>query len=91
MATHSNSSSRIRNDQLRVEAPPGPEWISGSDRLPEIGERVRCADGPAEVVRILGRTGDGSRLLELTLADRPRHPFFAAASNVLVHAVPPTR
>jgi hypothetical protein len=45
---------------------------------------VQCAEGLAEVVRIGGKTGDGSRLLELCLPDRPRQPFFAAASNVLV-------
>ena len=40
-------------------------------------------DGPAEVVRLLGRTSDGSRLLELRCADRPQ-PFFASSSNILV-------
>jgi len=38
----------------------------------------------AEVVRILGRTGDGSRLLQLRLIGRTAPPFHAAASNVLV-------
>jgi hypothetical protein len=49
-----------------------------------VGEEVCCAEGVATVNRLLGKTSDGSRLLELILPDRPRHPFFAAASNVLV-------
>jgi hypothetical protein len=37
------------------------------------------------VVKVLGRTGDGSRLLELKLKNvAGAKPFFAAASNVLV-------
>jgi hypothetical protein len=49
-----------------------------------VGENVQCIEGEAEVVKLLGRTGDGSRLLELRLPDRPKQPFFAASSNVLV-------
>jgi hypothetical protein len=33
---------------------------------------------------VLGRTGDGSRLLVLRLLDRTAPPFHASASNVLV-------
>lgn len=79
-----NSSRRIGLESLRVASSDHPGWVSGSERLPSVGEQVHCTDGTAEVVRILGKTGDGSRLLELRLADRPRQPFFAAASNVLV-------
>jgi hypothetical protein len=61
-----------------------PDWVHATSRLPEVGELVCCAEGLAEVLRILGKTGDGSRLLELALPDRPRHPFYAAASNILV-------
>jgi len=50
-----------------------------------VGEQVYCTEGPAEVSRLLGRTSDGSRLLELRCADRPQ-PFFAASSNVLIRA-----
>jgi hypothetical protein len=76
---------RIARETLKV-APSveRPDWISAALRLPEVGERVSCAEGMAQVTRILGKTGDGSRLLELALPDRPKHPFFAAASNVLV-------
>ena len=84
MSTSANSTARIPRESLRIAADQHPGWASGADRLPAIGEHVQCTDGLAQVTRILGKTGDGSRLLELTLPDRPRHPFFAAASNVLV-------
>jgi hypothetical protein len=51
--------------------------------MPQVGEYVYCVEGPAEVVKLLGKTGDGSRLLELRFPGR-REPFFAAASNVLL-------
>ena len=44
---------------------------------------VYCTEGPAEVIRVLGRTSDGSRLLELRCSARPQ-PFFVSSSNVLV-------
>ncbi|CAN5709765.1 hypothetical protein BH23GEM9_BH23GEM9_17580 [soil metagenome] len=84
MASYGNSSNRISRDQLRVTDAQQPGWLSATDRMPAVGELVQCAEGLAQVVRIAGRTGDGSRLLELSLPDRPRQPFFAAASNVLV-------
>lgn len=84
MAGFANSSRRIARDTLRVAGAERPGWISAALQLPDVGESVYCAEGLAEVGRVLGRTGDGSRLLELILPDRPKHPFFAAASNVLV-------
>ena len=84
MATFGNSSNRISREHLRVTADQFPGWQIASDRMPAVGEQVQCTEGTAQVNRILGKTGDGSRLLELILPDRPRHPFFAAASNVLV-------
>jgi hypothetical protein len=86
MASYGNSSNRISRDNLRVgiTSEPQPGWLSGSVHLPAVGELVQCTEGMAEVVRIAGKTSDGSRLLELSLPDRPRQPFFAAASNVLV-------
>jgi hypothetical protein len=84
MASYGNSSNRISRDTLRVAEAQQPGWLSGSEHLPAVGDQVQCAEGLAEVVRIGGKTGDGSRLLELCLPDRPRQPFFAAASNVLV-------
>jgi hypothetical protein len=87
---YSNSSNRIQRESLRIDASQKPGWLSGSEHLPAVGEKVQCTEGLAEVVRIAGRTGDGSRLLELSLPDRPKQPFYAAASNVLVPA-PTTR
>ncbi len=85
MGFHANSARRINRDDLRVaESVERPGWVRATERLPAVGEDIMCAEGLAQVVRLLGKTGDGSRLLELALPDRPREPFFAAASNVLV-------
>lgn len=84
MASFGQNGRRVPLRSLRVESAEHPGWVTGSERLPAIGDRVHCSEGLAEVVRILGKTGDGSRLLELALPDQPRRPFFAAASNVLV-------
>lgn len=85
MASYGNSSNRITREELRVDGSEESGWLKASEHLPAVGEKVRCSEGMAEVVRIAGKTGDGSRLLELVLPDR-RQPFFAAASNVLVAA-----
>jgi hypothetical protein len=85
MPSLANSMRRTALSSLKVASSEDrPDWISATTRLPTIGERVCCAEGMAEVSKILGKTSDGSRLLELILPDRPRHPFFASASNVLV-------
>lgn len=78
-----NSSSRIRAEDLRISSVDRPGWCVVPGRVPEVGARVWCVEGPAEVLRILGRVGDGSRLLELQLPDRPKTPFFASSANVL--------
>jgi hypothetical protein len=70
-------------DRLRVTSMDLPGWSVGDALAPRVGESVFCVDGQATVVRVLGRTGDGSRLLELHLAFGPKMPYFAAASNVL--------
>lgn len=69
---------------LQVDASMRPGWVRGADRLPSPGEEVYCAEGPAEVVRVLGRTGSDGRLLELRVADGRKGFYFAAAANVLV-------
>ena len=79
-----NSSRRIARESLRVDPKPPRGWVTGTSRVPGVGEEVQCHEGLAEVVRLLGRTGDGSRLLELRLTEGEGKPFFAAASNVLV-------
>lgn len=84
MSTHMNSSRRVSGRGLKVDQALWPGWVDGADQLPVVGDEVKCAEGTAQVVRVLGKTGDGSRLLELVLPDRLKHPFFAAASNVLV-------
>jgi hypothetical protein len=74
----------MRNGELRVDATARPGWILATERSAAVGEEVYTAEGPAEVVRILGKTSTGCRLLELRLAGQPRRAFFAACSNVLV-------
>ena len=80
-----NGSNRIREEDVYVNREAHPDWQSGADRLPQVGEEIICVGGLGEVVKVLGRTGDGSRLLELKLKNvAGAKPFFAAASNVLV-------
>ena len=78
------STQKQMRDSLTVNMDQQPDWIVATTRSVVVGERVLCAEGFAEVSKILGKTGDGSRLLELILPDRPKHPFFAAASNVRI-------
>jgi hypothetical protein len=82
--SYGNSARRLRLEDLRVDEEAQPGWVSGSERTPMAGEQVFCTGGMAEVVRLLGRTGDGSRLLELKLVEGAHPPFFVAASNVRV-------
>jgi hypothetical protein len=79
-----NNTARVRRDSLSISSVHLAGWRTGSGRIPRVGESVHCVEGEAEVVRVCGRVGDGSRLLELRLPDRPKVPFFAASSNVLV-------
>jgi hypothetical protein len=74
----------MKTDDLQVSRESQPDWMTGKDRLPSVGELVLCANGMAEVVKVCGKTSDGSRLLELRLVDQKAPPFFAAGSNVLV-------
>jgi hypothetical protein len=77
------SARRVNLEDLHVDPEARPGWVSGADRVPGVGEEILCAGGPAAVLRVLGRTGDGSRLLEVQLEANDR-PTFAAASNVRV-------
>lgn len=81
---------RIERETLTVDHEARPGWISGVERIPGAGEEVLCAAGAATVIRLLGRTSDNSRLLELKLVSGDGKPFFAAASNVLVPPKPVT-
>lgn len=79
-----NSSRAFKPEDLRVDATGRPDWVSGVARMPKVGEHVLCTGGLAEVVQLLGKTSDGSRLLALRLLDGKHPPFFVAASNILV-------
>lgn len=83
MAGYSNGNRRVRDVQLHVDADLHPGWVNGADVALAPGDIVVCTDGRAEVVKVLGWTGDRSRLLELRLDVPGAKPFFAAASNVL--------
>jgi hypothetical protein len=85
MAMLSDSTRRMSRDELSVRRDTHPDWATAAERLPTVGEEVFCAEGYADVVRVLGKTGDGSRLLELRVNGVKPHTFFAAASNVLVN------
>jgi hypothetical protein len=69
---------------VRVDPERSPGCVSGVERLPTLGERVHTNEGTAVVMRILGRTGSGGRLLELSMDDGRRSPFFASAANIRV-------
>jgi len=73
---------------LRIDRSEHATWATGMEELPAVGQRVYCTEGMADVVGILGKTGNGSRLLLLRLIGRTAPPFHAAASNVLVEPVP---
>ena len=79
-----NSSKRLDPRDLHIDKESHPEWVSGIEKTPCVGEHVMCTAGIAEVVKVRGKTGDGSRLLELKLIDGSSPPFFAACSNILV-------
>ena len=85
MAGTSGSTNRINPDSLRIASVESAGWVSAASQQLEVGQVVRTVSGGATIVRILGRVGDGSRLLELRLEEAGTPPFFAAASNVLVH------
>ena len=80
------NTTRVRRESLQIESVEKPGWATGSGRVPRVGETVQCVEGQAEVVKVLGRVSDGSRLLELRLPDRPKEPFFAASSNILLQS-----
>jgi hypothetical protein len=79
-----NSTKRLSADDFRVDPGERPGWVLGSDRTPAVGEEVYCAGGAGSIASVHGKTGDGSRLLQIRLSDEKAPPFFAAASNVLL-------
>jgi len=84
MSSAANSMKRTRSEDLVVHTGERPDWIAATSRTLRVGEEVFCAGGAGVVTALLGKTSDGSRLLQIQLADPASKPFFAAASNVLV-------
>jgi hypothetical protein len=84
MSSAANSMKRTRSEDLVVHSGERPDWIAATTRALRVGEEVFCAGGAGVVTAVLGKTGDGSRLLQIQLEDPATKPFFAAASNVLV-------
>ena len=79
-----SNASRMSRDSLRISSVSPPGWKpTAPGQVPNAGEMVYCTEGPAEVVRLLGRTSDGSRLMELRCSSRTQ-AFFASSSNVLI-------
>jgi hypothetical protein len=83
-----NRANRMHNADLHVDCDARPGWIGGDQRALTVGEEVYCAMGAGEVAAILGKVGDGSRLLEIRLPAPGSRPYFAAASNVRVVSAP---
>lgn len=73
-----------RNRNLRVDPEQSPGWIAGSERLPRPGERIHTHEGTGVVVRILNKTADGGRVIEVSMDDGRKPPFFAATANIRV-------
>ena len=77
-------SARRTRRSLRVDPAQSPGWVAGSERLPGPGERIHTHEGTGVVVRILNKTADGGRVLEVAMDDGRKQPFFAATANVRV-------
>lgn len=78
------AANELRLGDFRVKLEDRPGWVWGSTRVPLEGEEIFCAAGAGTVTALHGKTGDGSRLLQIGLASAVKQPYFAAASNVLV-------
>lgn len=83
-APFSGRTKRLSPERLKIDRAARPDWPTGAEQMPTVGEQVYCTEGLCSVTKVLGRTGNGSRLLELRLHVGDQRPFFAAASNVLV-------
>ena len=78
----SGNTSRTRREELRIESHATDGWEVATE-TPALGDAVMTVQGKAEVVRILGKVSDGSRLLELRLVNQEGPSYFAATTNVL--------
>jgi hypothetical protein len=80
----SNSSRRSSVEDFLVSPSDRPGWVNGNDHGLSVGQQVYCAGGEGTVQAVLGKISDGSRLIEVRLADPDAKPFFASSSNLLV-------
>jgi translation initiation factor IF-1 len=76
--------SALQPRDQRIDRQARPGWPTGAECAPRIGDVVYCTAGLGTVLRVLGRTGNGSRLLELRLPAAGNVSFFASGSNVLM-------
>lgn len=74
----------LRPQDQRIDRAARPGWVTGDVCEPRVGDEVYCTAGSGSVLRVHGRTGNGSRLLEVSLANGVKAPFFVASSNVLI-------
>ena len=79
----SENTSRVPAGTVRIASTPHAGYHADPDYVPQVGEWVHTTEGAAEVIRVLTRV-TGGRLLELRLENRPKPPFFAASTNVLI-------
>ena len=77
-----HNTARLPRELLQISSHPQDGW-EVSEATPTVGTTVFSIEGMAEVVRVLGKVTDGTRLLELKIKDREGPSFFAATSNVL--------
>jgi hypothetical protein len=81
MSSYGRGTNRL---ELRVDPEARPGWVFAKQTTVHVGDEVYTAEGAAEVVRIFGKTSNGSPLLELRLVGQSKRQFFASCSNVLV-------
>lgn len=74
----------LRPEDQKVDRGVWPDWPTAAERAPQVGDVVYCTAGLGTVLRVLGRTGNGSRLLELRVPAGGTIPFFASGANVLL-------
>ena len=84
MGVPASRSAPRRTKDVQVDPEKVPGWISAMERHPVAGERVYTNEGTGVVVRSFGKTSDGQRMIEVTMDDGRRAPFFAAAANLMV-------
>jgi hypothetical protein len=78
-----------RLSEYRVLDSDHPGWERGDARGLKVGEAIYCAAGMGTVGAVHGKTGDGSRLVQVAFDEPRRAPFFAAASNLLLPPATP--